>query len=240
VSCGGAGWTPNNMLCLSMNMQLHYLAHQPLIVDKETVTCIFDTNSIFKRPITKKRLHNLQLLRNLEIINNKSFNFCLISFMSLKYTVSVKFACNVCVCECACACVCMCARTHVHAHQSMSIQSQQFWCSIYFMYKYVFCFLHNFPIYSVIFILYCIFFSLLSLLVSMPYVKHSHSVAEKIQSGSFCYQQVSTLVPILHNRLTLNSYRYGVLPGLPKSNSFTLLNYLGKCKNNGVVSRVWR
>jgi len=59
ISCGGADWTPNNMLCLSMNMQLHYVAHQPLTMDIETVTCIFNTNSIFTQLITKKRLNNL-------------------------------------------------------------------------------------------------------------------------------------------------------------------------------------
>ena len=119
VSCGGADWSPNDMLCLSMNMQLHYLAHQPLIIDTETVTCIFNTNSIFTQLITKKRLNNLQLLRKLYIINNKSITFCLVSFMFLKYILSVKFAC-MCVCVCVCVYVHVHACTHVHISQCPS------------------------------------------------------------------------------------------------------------------------
>ena len=165
VSFGGADWTPNNMLCLSMNMQLHYLAHHPLIINTETVTCIFNTNSIFTHLITTKILCNLQLLRKLYIINNKSINFCLVSFMFLKYALSVKFACM-------CGCVC--------AHQSMSIQSQQCQCSIYFMYKFVFHFLDYIPFYSVIFILYCTVFSLLSLIVSISYVLVGHKLAMEV------------------------------------------------------------
>jgi hypothetical protein len=117
------------MLCLSMNMQLHYLAHQPLIINTETVTCIFNTNSIFTQLITTKRLNNLQLPRKLYIINNKSINFCLVSFIFLKYTLSVKFACvRVCArvraCARVCVCVCVCVRvracTRVHISQCPS------------------------------------------------------------------------------------------------------------------------
>jgi len=117
ISCGAADWTPNNMLCLSMNMQLYYLAHQPLIMDTETLTCIFNTNSIFTQLITKKkRLNNLQLLRKLYIISNKFINFCLVSFMFLKYIPSVKFAC-------LCVCVCVHARMHtsVNVHTISTI-----------------------------------------------------------------------------------------------------------------------
>ena len=94
-------------------MQLHYLAHQPLIIDTETVTCIFSTNSILTQLITKKILNNLQLLRKLCIINNKYINFCLVSFMFLKYTLSVKVAFM-------CACVRVCLHTCVHISQCPS------------------------------------------------------------------------------------------------------------------------
>ena len=123
MSCGGADWTPNNMLFLSMNMQLHYLAHLPLIMDTETVTCIFNTNSIFTQLITKRRLANLQLLRKLYITNNKFINFCLVSFMFLKYTLSVKFA-YMCVrvCVCVCARARACTSVNVHPISTVSVQ----------------------------------------------------------------------------------------------------------------------